>query len=64
MTHGASDEFGFDVVEDPVTPHDLQATILHLLGFDPERLRFPYQGLEQRLIGVEEGPRVVREWLA
>jgi uncharacterized protein (DUF1501 family) len=62
--HGMTDELGYRVAEGAASVHDLQATILHLLGFDPERLRYPYQGLEQRLIGVEEGPRVVREWLA
>ncbi len=62
--HGATDELGYAIVEGRTTVRDLQATILHLLGFDAERMRFPYQGLDQRLIGVEEGPRVVREWLA
>ena len=45
-------------------PHDLQATILHLLGFDPHAFSFPFQGLNKRLIGPEEGPRVVTELLA
>ena len=36
-----------------MTVHDLQATILHLLGLDAERLSYPYQGLQQRLIGAE-----------
>ena len=40
MTYGATDELGFNVVENPVHVHDLQATILHLLGFDHERLTF------------------------
>jgi hypothetical protein len=62
--HGATDELGYSIVAGKATVRDLQATILHLLGFDAEALRFPYQGLEQRLIGVEEGPRVMREWLA
>ena len=62
--HGMTDELGYSIADGAASVHDLQATILHLLGFDPERLRYPFQGLEQRLIGVEEGPRVVREWLA
>jgi hypothetical protein len=41
----------------------MQATILHLLGLDPFRFRYPYQGLEQRLIGPADGPRVVHELL-
>jgi hypothetical protein len=62
--HGATDELGFRVVEGEVTVRDLQATVLHLLGLDPHHLRYPYQGLEQRLIGPAEGPRVVRELFA
>jgi hypothetical protein len=51
-THGASDELGFDVASDPVTPHDLQATVLHLLGIDHLRLTFRYQGRDFRLTDV------------
>jgi len=63
VTLGASDEFGFNVVEDRVHVHDLHHTILHLLGFDANRFTFPFQGLNQRLIGVEP-TRVVKELLA
>jgi hypothetical protein len=49
---GATDEFGFHPVEDPVHVHDLQATILHLLGFDHERLTFRHQGRDFRLTDV------------
>jgi hypothetical protein len=52
VTYGASDDVGFDVGKDPVTPHDLQATILHLLGLDHLRLTFPYQGRDFRLTDV------------
>jgi hypothetical protein len=62
--HGATDELGYFIAEDPVSVHDLQATILHILGLDPFRMRYPFQGLGARLIGVEEGPRVVTELLA
>jgi hypothetical protein len=61
---GATDELGYTIVDAPVTIHDLQATILYLLGLDPERLTYSYQGLEQRLIGVEGDGRVRRELLA
>jgi hypothetical protein len=44
--------------------HDLQATILHLLGFDPHKLSVPYQGLNQRLIGPADTPRVITDLLA
>ena len=63
VTLGKSDEFGFHVVEDRVHVHDLHHTILHLLGLDAERFVFPFQGLDQRLIGVEP-TRVVKEILA
>ncbi|MEZ5976996.1 MAG: DUF1501 domain-containing protein [Planctomycetota bacterium] len=62
--HGESDEFGSRVASDPVDVRDLQATILHLLGLDPHRLTYPYRGLEQRLIGPDDAPRVVRDVLA
>lgn len=61
---GETDDFGYTITQDPVGVHDLQATILHLCGFDPETFRYPYQGLEQRLIGPAAGPRVVHEILA
>ncbi len=49
---GASDEFGFNVAEHPVHIHDLQATILHQLGIDHERLTFRFQGRQFRLTDV------------
>jgi Protein of unknown function (DUF1501) len=61
---GATDDLGYSVVENPVSVHDLQATILHLLGLDAHKFRFPYQGLQQRLIGVENDARVRKELLA
>jgi hypothetical protein len=61
---GATDDLGYQISENPVTVHDLQATILHLLGLDAEKFRFPYQGLQQRLIGVEGDGRVRKELLA
>ena len=42
----------------------MQATILHLLGLDAYRLRFPFQGLENRLIGPEDGPSVIKDVLS
>jgi hypothetical protein len=50
--HGATDELGFGVVEGKVHVHDLQATILHLLGFDHERLTYRFQGRDFRLTDV------------
>ncbi|MFN3188978.1 MAG: DUF1501 domain-containing protein [Aureliella sp.] len=53
VTLGASDDFGFNVTEDAVHVRDLHATILHQLGFDHHRLSVKFQGLDQRLTGVE-----------
>jgi hypothetical protein len=50
--HGETDEFGVRITRDPVHVHDLQATILHLLGVDHTRLTYPYQGREFRLTDV------------
>ncbi len=50
--HGATDEFGFAAVENPVSAHDLHATILHLMGLDHERLTYRYSGRDFRLTDV------------
>jgi len=52
ISHGASDDIGFNAVEDKVHVHDLQATILHLLGIDHEKLTFKFQGRHYRLTDV------------
>jgi uncharacterized protein (DUF1501 family) len=51
-THGATDDFGFNVAKDPVHVHDLNATILHLLGFDHTQLTYRFQGRDFRLTDV------------
>jgi hypothetical protein len=58
-TVGATDEIGFNAVEDPIPIHDLQATILHLLGLDHRRLTYHYQGRDFRLTDV--GGQVVHK---
>jgi uncharacterized protein (DUF1501 family) len=63
-TVGATDEFGYHVVDTPIDVHDLQATILHLLGLDAHKLVHPFKGLNQRLIGPDDAPRVRPELLA
>ena len=63
ITHGATDEFSYNVATDPVSVHDLHATILHLLGIDHQRLVYRSQGLDFRLTGVEPS-RVVNEILS
>jgi hypothetical protein len=60
--YGATDEMGFAGVENKVHVHDLQATILHLLGFDHERLTYRFQGRDYRLTDVHG--QVVRDILA
>jgi hypothetical protein len=52
MVHGASDELGEQVANDVVTIHDFQATILHLLGMDHERLTYRHAGRNFRLTDV------------
>jgi len=52
ISYGKSDELGFFVAEDKVHVHDLQATIMHLLGFDHEKLSYRYQGRDFRLTDV------------
>ena len=50
--HGATDEFGFRAVDQPVHVHDLHATMLHLMGFNHERLTYRYAGRDFRLTDV------------
>jgi uncharacterized protein (DUF1501 family) len=52
LTHGATDELGYNAAEDRMSVHDLHATILHLLGVDHEKLTFFYQGRQFRLTDV------------
>ena len=63
VSYGETDDFSYNVVENPVHVNDFNATILHLLGIDHERFTFKFQGLDQRLTGVEP-QRVVHEILA
>jgi Protein of unknown function (DUF1501) len=53
IVHGETDEFSYNIVKDPVHVRDFQATLLHLFGIDHERFTYKYQGLDQRLTGVE-----------
>ncbi len=63
LEYGATDELGYNVAENPVSVRDLQATVLHLLGLDPHKLSYPFMGLNQRLIGPAEGPKVIADIL-
>ncbi len=54
IVYGETDDFGYNIVSDPVHVNDLHATILHTLGIDHRRLTIPFQGLDLKLSGVEE----------
>jgi hypothetical protein len=62
QTIGKTDDLGWSIVEDPIHVHDLHATMLHLFGFDHEKLNYRFQGLDFRLTGV--AGNVVRKLLA
>ena len=56
ITHGATDDYGYRVVDKPCTIHDLHATILHLLGIDHTRLTYRFSGRDFRLTDVFGNP--------
>jgi arylsulfatase A-like enzyme len=62
LTYGATDDYGYNITENPVHVHDLQATILNCLGIDHLRLTYKFQGREFRLTDV--GGEVVKPILA
>jgi hypothetical protein len=62
LTYGATDDFSYNIAANPVSVHDLHATLLHQLGVDHERMTFKFQGRDYRLTDVEG--QVVRELLA
>ena len=53
FSYGQTDDLGFSITEDKVHVHDLQATIMHLLGFNHEKLTYRYQGRDFRLTDVD-----------
>ncbi|MFO0928160.1 MAG: DUF1501 domain-containing protein [Gemmataceae bacterium] len=61
--HGETDDFSYNVVKDPVPVSDINATILHCMGIDHEKFTVKFQGLDQRLTGVEN-PQIVKELLS
>jgi hypothetical protein len=63
MVHGETDDFGFNVVNGAVPLCDLHATILDQFGLNHEQLAVPFQGLNQKLVGVGPRARVVSEIL-
>ncbi len=61
--HGETDDFSYNIVKDPVHIHDFHATILRLMGIDHEKFTYKYQGLDQKLTGVEPS-KVIKELIA
>ena len=63
VQYGATDETGYNIAENPVEVRDVHATLFHQLGINHEKLTFRYQGLDQRLTGVEPA-RIIKEIIA
>jgi len=53
ISYGETDDFSYNIIKDPVHVHDFQATLLHLMGIDHERLTYKFQGRRFRLTDVE-----------
>ena len=53
ITYGTTDDFSYNIVENPVNVNDVNATIMHCMGIDHERFTYRHQGLDFRLTGVE-----------
>ncbi|MEZ5387562.1 MAG: DUF1501 domain-containing protein [Prosthecobacter sp.] len=62
LTYGETDDYSYNIVRDPVHVHDLNATLMHLLGINHERLNYKFQGLDMRLTGI--AGNVVKSLLA
>ena len=52
LSYGQTDEFGYNIIENPVHVHDFQATLMHLMGIDHEKFTFKFQGRRYRLTDV------------
>ena len=63
ISWGKTDDYSYNIVENPVEVRDFHATILHALGVDHERFTYPFRGLDVKLTGVEKA-RVVMDILA
>ena len=63
IEYGRTDDFCYNIAENPVHLHDLHATVLHCLGIDHERFTYRFRGLDVRLTGVEKA-HVVKDILA
>lgn len=63
LSYGETDPLGYMVTQNPVNVRDFHATLLHLMGMDPHKHTYPFQGLDQKLIGVKP-TKVIRDLLA
>jgi len=63
QVYGETDEMSYNIVDKPVHIRDLHATMLHALGLEHERLSYKFQGLDQRLTGVEPA-KIIKDWFA
>jgi len=63
MEYGLTDDYSYNILENPVHVNDLNATVLRALGIDHERFTYRYLGLDQRLTGVDH-PKVIKDLLA
>jgi uncharacterized protein (DUF1501 family) len=63
VVYGETDDFSYNIIKDPIHIRDFHATVLHLLGFNHERLTVRYQGLDARLTGVEPA-KIIPQLLA
>ena len=64
ITHGETDELGYNATKDRVHVRDLHATMLHLLGIDSQMFTYRFQGLDARLTGVEDEAHVIKSIVA
>ena len=64
LVHGQTDDFSYNITDKPVHVRDLNATILHCLGMNHSNLTFPFQGLDQRLTGIDAKARIIHELLS
>jgi arylsulfatase A-like enzyme len=60
QVYGETDDFSYNIVKDPCHIHDFHATVLHCLGIDHDKFTFKYQGLDQKLTGVERA-KVIKD---
>lgn len=64
LVHGQTDDFSYNITDNPVHVRDLNATILHCLGMNHSNLTFPFQGLDQRLTGIDAKAQIIHELLS